>query len=90
MHPRLITGPFTLPTYGVLLACAALLLRDGDEAKAARTVSAGPLLVVSISAEQVALTDEIEALGTARANTSAATTWLIGGGGAARSTRRTA
>ena len=54
-------------TVGVL-AGAALLLRDGDEASAARAVSAGPLRVVSIAAEQVALTDEIEALGTARAN----------------------
>jgi membrane fusion protein (multidrug efflux system) len=58
--------PLTLTV--VVLACAALLLRDGDEASAARMGSAGPLPVVSISAEQVALTDEIEALGTARAN----------------------
>jgi membrane fusion protein, multidrug efflux system len=52
------------------LICAALLLRDGEEAKAARTVPGGPLPVLVTTVEPVQLAEEIEALGTARANES--------------------
>ena len=50
----------------LLLVSAGLLLRDGEEASAARAAPSGPLPVIAISVEQVDLTDEIEALGTAR------------------------
>lgn len=52
----------------ILLVSAGLLLRDGEEASgAARVAPGGPLPIVATPVEQVSLTDEIEALGTARA-----------------------
>lgn len=51
-----------------ILAWAGLLLRDGEEASAARVAPEGPLTVVAEEAARVQLVDTIEALGTARAN----------------------
>jgi membrane fusion protein (multidrug efflux system) len=60
--------PLTLTI--IVLAWAGFLLRDGEEARAARVGPGGPIPIVAADVSQVQLEDEIEALGTARANES--------------------